>query len=703
MRYKRKVSVRQRDSTDCGPACLASVIAHYGIYVPLAKIRQVAGTDKLGTSMWGLIKVLKQFNFETKGLNGSSEHLDKLPIPFIAHIEQQDGLHHYVCVYRVNSKRLKVMDPAEGKMRYWSRAEFSEKWSGAVIAMVRGIAGREMSGKEMNRGPLTKLKLVTLLQPVWKPVSQAILSAIIYTVLGLSTSLYIGKLTDHVFVTHNTGLLNLLSSVMVLITFFMIYLFTIKSVLILKTGQVIDNQLITSYYRHLFRLPQRFFDSMKTGEIISRINDAVKIRGFINDAAIGIFVNIMVVFFSFSTMFILNWRLAVIMLGIIPLYIIIYIFFNNRNKHMERRVMEQTASFESQLVESLQSSTHIRQHNLGEVMQQNTEGRLNQLLDTVYKSGINSITASGGTELINRLFTIILLWIGSYFVIQQHITPGKLLSFYALMGYFTSPVSGLIGANKSYQNALIAADRLFEIFQLEPEQYPGKQTFRKKDFGNIVFKEVSFAYGTRGHIFHNLNLTIEAGKVTVITGASGSGKSTVAALVQLLYPVETGSITLNGLDSRYFSNDSIRSIIGVVPQQIRFLTGTILENIAPGNRNPDIRKIIELLNEVGLKALIESIPGGIYSMLTENGSNLSGGERQRLAIARALYKNPVLLIMDEATSSLDPVSALHVNRLLLKLKEQSQTILLITHNEQYAALADNILVLKNGKLEDTCH
>jgi len=315
---------------------------------------------------------------------------------------------------------------------------------------------------------------------------------------------------------------------------------------------------------------------MKTGEIISRINDAVKIRGFINDAAVGILVNILVVLFSFFTMFILNWKLAFIMLGIIPLYITIYLLFNNRNKHIERKVMEQTASFESQLVESLQSSTHIRQHNLGNVTQLKTEGRLNRLLDTVYRSGMNSIAASGSTELINRLFTIILLWIGSYYVIQQHITPGNLLSFYALLGYFTGPVSGLIGANKTYQNALIAADRLFEIFQLESEQSGGERVFNREDFGDIAFRGVSFAYGTRGQVFQDLNLTIEAGKVTAITGSSGSGKSTVASLIQHLYPIEEGSITINGYDTRYFSHNSIRAMMGVVPQQIRFLTGTLL-------------------------------------------------------------------------------------------------------------------------------
>jgi len=669
-------------------------MSYYGLKVSVARIRQEAGTDREGTSMWGMIKVLEHFNFESKGLKGAPEHLSKLPLPFIAHIRQADGLQHYVCIYKVNSRGMRVMDPAEGRICFWEQEEFNNKWSGAVIALVRGINSQEIETDSSQHS-----KLLRLLQPVWKPVVQAMISALVYTILGLSTSLYIGKLTDYVFITHNTGLLNLMSSAMVLIVLFMIYLYFVKSVITLKTGQVIDNQLISSYYRHIFRLPQQFFSSMKTGEIISRINDAVKIRGFINDAVIGILVNMMIVVFSFSTMFILNWRLALVMIGIIPLYVLLYLLYNSRNKRIERKVMEQSAAFESQLVETLQSSEHIKQYNLKGNMQQIAEQKLNKLLETVYRSGLNSIAVSGSTDLINRLFTIALLWIGSYFVIRQNLSAGKLISFYALLGYFTGPAASLIGANRTYQNALIAADRLFEIFQLNPEQAPGKPTFTPSDFGDIRLRNVSFSYGSRGHIIKDLNLTIEAGKVTAITGTSGSGKSTVASLVQHLYPVNTGSISINGYESRHFSLDSIRMLMGVVPQQIRFLAGSLLVNIAAGDWNPDVKRILDLLNAVGLMPLIESLPQGLDTHLSENGANFSGGERQRLAIARALYRKPSLLIMDEATSSLDPVSAYHVNRLLLELKACSQTMLLITHKKQNTVLADKILVLENGILK----
>jgi ABC-type bacteriocin/lantibiotic exporter with double-glycine peptidase domain len=684
--------IKQRDSSDCGPACIASVVGHYGKRIPVSRIRQEARTDTFGTSMLGMVRTLEKLNFEARGLKGSAEHLKSLPCPFIAHLVQTGGLHHYVTVYKVGKRFLRIMDPAFGSMKPWKTAYFNKQWSGSVIALVPTGKITE-SGPESNKSK----RLLSLLQPVWRPVVQALISSILYTLLGLSTSIYLGKITDHVFVTHNEGLLNLMSLVMLGIILLMLFLSALKNVLMLKSGQVIDNQLIASYYRHLFSLPQRFFDSMKSGEILSRINDAVKIRVFINDAAVGILVNILILLFSFTTMFLLHPGLSLILLTMVPFYVLIYIFFNYKNKRMERRVMERAASLEDQFVESLRAAGHIRQYNLVGKVREKTERRLNRLLDTVYKSGINAIIASTGSEAINRIFTVVLLWTGSFFVIREDMSPGNLLTFYALLGYLTGPVSSLVGANKSYQNAMIAGDRLFEIFQLYPEEKPGLQVFKAEEFGAIHLSEVTFAYGSRGNQLEEVNLTIGSGLITALTGNSGSGKSTVSKLVQLLYPPDQGRITINGCDTRYYTRESLRSLMGVVPQQLTFLSGTILENLAPGEVEPDLVRITLLLRELGLLSLVESLPEGLGTVLFDNGSNFSGGERQRLALVRALYRKPRILIMDEATSSLDHESEIHINRLLLALKEQEISILLITHKAYLSAIADQVYVMEKGR------
>jgi ABC-type bacteriocin/lantibiotic exporter with double-glycine peptidase domain len=692
-RMATRYRIRQRDASDCGPACIASVMAYYGKLLPVSRIRQLARTDRKGTSMLGMVHALQQSGFEARGLRGTADHLHQLPLPFIAHVRMPGGLEHYVAVYRISRKKLCIMDPATGKMSRWSGQCFSSRWSGMLIAVAPG-AGVFPEGA----GTSNRERMLTLVRPVWKPLLQAFLSAVLYTILGLSTSFYLGKITDHVFVTRNHGLLNLMSLAMIGITLIMTYLSASRNLVMLKTGQVIDNQLIMSYYRHLLSLPQRFFDSMKTGEILSRINDAVKIRTFVNDMAIGILVNALILLFSFAAMFLIQPLLALIMLSIIPVYAGIYALFNFKNRKVERSVMERSASMEEQLVESLRSSAFIRQGNLGPLARERTERRLNRLLDTVFHSGINSLAAAAGTEILGRLSTVILLWTGSFFVIGDSMSPGNLLSFYALLGYITGPVGSLIGANKAFQNARIASDRLFEIFDLEGEQRPGNQHFRKSKFGDVELHGVSFSYGSRGEQIRDLDMVIPGSRITLLTGESGSGKSTVAALVRHLYPPDRGHITINGCDTRQYSLESIRDLMGVVPQQVFFLSGTILENIAPGIREPDLGRISGLLKDVGLDRMIRDLPDGLGSWLTGNAGNLSGGERQRLALVRALYRDPPLVILDEPTSSLDPASEKEVHRLLLALKEQEKTLLLITHKPRYASLADHVYIMESGRV-----
>lgn len=685
--------VRQRDSADCGPACIASVCAYYGNPVPLATIRQLARTDSGGTSMLGMLNALGAMGYEARGLRGDMGQLGSLPMPFIAHLALENGMHHYVAVYAVSRKGFKIMDPARGRTERISADRFGSIWTGALIALVPGT-----SGTISAPGDSVFSRFRALLEPLWKPLVQALVSAILYTVLGLSFSVYLGKITDHVFLTHNTGLLNLMGTVMLAITFSMTFLSVIRNLIMLKTGQVIDNQLILSYYRHLFELPQRFFDSMGTGEIISRIGDAVKIRGFVNESAVGILVSILVLVFSFSAMMVIHPPMALMMLAAIPPYGLVYYLFNRKNRRIERKVMEHAASLEEHLVDSLGASSHIRQWNLKKQVVNRSELRLNRLLDTLYSSGTCAISAGTASDTMNRLFTILLLWGGTYFVIRGTMSAGDLITFYALMGYCSGPLSSLVGANKSYQNAMIAADRLFEIFDLDREQDPGKPVLDKDCFGTIDLSNVGFSYGARGEQIREVTLTIPKGKTTLLRGPSGSGKSTVARLVAHHYPPDSGTITINGMDTRGFHLESIRSLVGMVPQYISILSGTLLENLTPGIPDPDLKRLYGLMNLLDLQPVIESLPSGLATPIRKNGLHLSGGEWQRMALVRALYPAPPLLILDEPGSFLDKAALQCVYRLLLMLREQEQTILLITHDPLFMTLADQVYRMKSGCL-----
>jgi ATP-binding cassette, subfamily C, bacteriocin exporter len=687
----KAIKIKQRDITDCGAACLASIAAHYKLKLPVSRIRQLASTDKKGTNVLGMIEAANKMGFDAKGVRGQFDSLFKIPTPAIAHVIVKEVLHHYVVIYHATPKYIEVMDPGDGTIHRHTHEEFKKLWTGVLILL--------LPNQEFETGN-TKISISTRFWSLVKPhkalMIQALFGALVYTLIGLSTSIYVQKIIDYVIVDGNRNLLNLMSIVMVALLLVQIFIGATKSIFTMRSGQMIDAQLILGYYKHLLKLPQQFFDTMRVGEIISRINDAVKIRAFINDVLINFAVNIFIFILAFALMFTYYWKLALIILLIVPFYSLIYFITNKLNKKSERKLMENAAELESQLVESLNSVSTIKSFGLESFTNLKTETRFITLLKTVYQSGINSIFTGNASEFFSRLFTIILLWVGAGFVLDNQITPGELLSFYALIGYFTGPVSSLIGMNKSIQNAVIAADRLFEIMDLEREQDENKVKLTEEMIGDISFKSVSFRYGSRVTVFKDLNVTIPQGKVTAIVGESGSGKSTLISLLQNLYPIQGGSVSIGQYDLKYIENESLRNKVSVVPQKIDLFAGNVVENIAVGDFEPDMKKIIGICTSLGIMDFIEKLPANFNTYLGENGATLSGGQKQRLAIARALYKDPEILILDEATSSLDSASEQYVQRMVSILRDQQKTVIIIAHRLSTVLNADKIVVLHEG-------
>ncbi|MEH6657818.1 peptidase domain-containing ABC transporter [Leeuwenhoekiella marinoflava] len=690
------IKIKQHDIKDCGAACLASIGNHYGINLPIARIRQLANTDKKGTNVLGMIEAAEKMGFDAKGVRGDADALAKIPLPAVAHVVIKQQLHHYVVIYKADKKGLEVMDPAEGKIKKYTYGEFKEIWTGVLI-----LFAKSQEFKTYSEAVSPYKRFWDLIQPHKTILFQALFGAIIFTILGLAMSIYIQKITDYVLVNGNYNLLNLLSIGMILIIILQAYIGSQKSIIIMKTGQLIDAQLILGYYKHLLRLPQRFFDTMKIGEITSRINDAFKIRAFINNVAIDMLVNLFIVFFAFALMFTYYWKLAIVILLVIPLYIGIYYLMNRFNKKVERRLMEDAADLETQLVESITHVRTIKEFGIEEFSNARTENRFIKLLFTGYRSGENSIFSSTSTSFLASLFTIILMWVGSGYVLERQITPGELFSFYALIGYFTSPVSSLIGMNKTIQNALIAADRLFEIMDLEREATENKLNLDKHQIGSIKFQNVSFRYGSRTQVFEDFNIEINRGKTTAIVGESGSGKTTLITLLQNLYPIQKGKIFIGDHDLSMVSYKSLRQLIGVIPQNVSLFSGTLIENIALGQEFPNMKQVLALSKKLGITEFVEKLPNGFETQIGENGAMLSGGQKQRIAIARALYKDPEILLMDEATSALDTNSEQVVKNVINEYRATGKTIIIIAHRLSTIANADKILVLENGKIVES--
>lgn len=686
------LNVKQHDITDCGAACLASIASYYKLQLPIAKIRQLASTDKKGTNVLGLIEAADQMGFQAKGVRGNLESLAKIPKPAIAHIVVKQ-LHHYVVIYEVTDRYVKIMDPVDGKFHKKSIDEFTEQWSGILVLLLPKddfVGGNEKVS--ISR------RFWFLLRPHKAVLIQALIGAIVYTLLGFATSIYIQKITDHVLLGDSTKLLNLMGVIMLVLLAIKTTLGVYKDIFLIKTGQQIDARLIMGYYKHLLRLPQQFFDTMRVGEIISRVNDAVKIRTFINSISLSLTVNVMIVLFSFGLMFTYYWKLALIMLIVLPVYVLLYKITNAWNKKTERKVMEDSAELESQLVESLQAVGTIKRFGLEVFADIQTETRFVALLKTGYTSALNSVFSNHSSMTVAQLFTILLLWFGSYFVINQEITAGELMAFYAIIGYFTNPIAHLVEANKSIQNAWIAAERLFEIMDLDREQHTKSITLTQDKVGDIAFKNVHFRYGSRVQVLNGFDLIISKGQVTAIIGESGSGKSTLMSLLQNIYPIQQGSITIGNLDLKYINQSSLRNMVSVVPQKIDLFAGTVTQNIAIGDFAPDMQRILDICKTIGILEFIEELPQGFDTYLGENGAVLSGGQRQRIAIARALYQKPEILVLDEATSSLDSTAEHFIQQTITHLGQQGKTIIIIAHRLSTVIDAHKIVVLNKGQV-----
>ena len=692
--FRRIPRVRQHDPTDCGAACLASIARYHRRNLPIARIRQLAHTDRLGTNVLGLVEAAPSLGFTAKGLKGSIQHLPQAPMPAIAHVVRRD-LHHYVVVYRATPKTVMIMDPADGQVHRVPTSEFQGQWSGVLVALVPDVPM-----PIGLRGLSPRRRFWGLLRPHASVLVEALVGAVVYTVLGLATAVYVQKIVDYVLPDGNRNLLNLMSVAMLGLLAAQVALAMLKNVLLLRTGQHLDATLILSYFRHLLALPQEFFDTRRVGEILSRVNDAIRIRLFINDVLLGLAVNVLIVGISATLIFVYSWKLGLLATALVVAAAPVYLLVNALNRRGQRAVMENGAEFEAQLVESLHGQATIKRFRLEEEATLKTESRLTRLLRAVYGSGRTAIFAGGVAEFGTRFLTICLLWLGGTLVLRGELTAGALMSCYALVGYLTVPLTGLLTLNRTVQDALIAADRLFEIMDLEREDMERGEPIAESAIGDVRFEHVTFRYGTRLDVFKDLDLVVGRGEVVGIVGESGSGKSTLAALLQGVYPVTGGRIVIGTRDLRHVRLDDLRRIVGVVPQQVDLFSDTIAANVALGDPEPDMNRVLNLARDLGLLHVIQQLPLRLETPLGERGLGLSGGQRQLVAIARALYRDPPIVVFDEATSALDSITEQRVQAIVRSLRDAGKTVIVMAHRLATVATADRIVVLGGGAVAE---
>lgn len=694
---KKYYCIKQHDYKDCGCACLATICKTYGLKYPISKIREVAGTDKEGTSALGVIKAAENLGFSAKGVkaNKPEDIFSEIPLPAIAHVVIDNTMLHYVVIHKISEKEIIVADPAKGIVKY-KPSDFFNIWTGILIILTPTSDFKK--GNEV-KGVFTRF--FELLKPQKGLLINIFLASILITIFGIIGSFYFKFLLDDVVPNNLKQSLTMFSIGFIVLAIFKVIMEAFRTQLLIHLGQKLDIPLMLGYYEHVINLPMNFFGTREVGEIISRFNDASNIRHAISGVTLTMMIDVFMVLIGGGILY--SQSPFLFSLTIIPLVvygIIVYSFKSNIEK-ANRETMEKNSKLTSYLIESLNGIETIKAFNSEREVNLETEKRFIKFIKAIFKNEcINNIQVSL-KSLVKGVFAIAILWIGSIQVLNGKISFGELLTFNALLAYFLTPIENIINLQPTVQTALVAAERLSEILDLELEksEQEDKKIKPKSLKGNISFKYVDFRYGTRNLILKNINMTIKKGERIALVGESGSGKTTLAKLLLNFYQCEKGEILVNGYNLLDINVEALRDKIAYISQETFLFNGTILENLMLGNPYLTYEEVIDACEKAQIHDFINSLPLRYNTLVEENGSNFSGGQKQRLSIARAILRKPEILIMDEATSNLDSITEKAIERTIHKFSEGMTTII-IAHRLSTIMRCDNIYILEKGEIKE---
>ncbi|PGC10616.1 peptidase domain-containing ABC transporter [Bacillus wiedmannii] len=693
---KKFTFIKQQDLKDCGPACLAMISSYYGFTMSISKIRNIAGTDLSGTNIRGLLEAGEKLGFEVKAVKATEmENLKAIPLPAIAHVVVNGGFLHYVVIHKIKDNKIYIADPEKGLITYLLE-EFCQMWTGILVLMSPGQ--KFQKGKE-SQGTFSRFLL--LLKQQKKILVPLFLVSIFFNLFGLLGAFYFKFLIDDIVANQLLQTLHIVSIGIIILYIFKVLLSYFRTHLILYLSRRIDIQLMLGYYRHVVGLPMNFFETRKVGEIISRFMDASKIRDALSTITVTLMIDTLMVTLGAILLYIHSPILFGVTLLLIPFYMGIIFAFHKPYQLINREEMESNARLNSYLVESLNGIATVKSYNAEKEVFFQTESHFVNLLKNVFKRGMLSNLQGSikmGLELIGGT---VILWVGAIQVLKGNMTIGELITYNALLAYFLNPIENLIGIQPMMQSALVAGERLNEIFDLDAEksEKEDNKVSPKQLSGRIECSNVTFRYGTRKNVLNNISFSIESGSQIAFVGESGSGKTTISKLLMHYYESQQGDIYYDDYHIKEINRTALRNQIAYVSQESFFFSASIYENLCFGlERSVTLEEVIQVCKQVCVHEFVGELPLRYETQLEENASNLSGGQRQRLAIARALLKKPDILILDEATSNLDSTTEKYITDMLKELGAQGLTVIMIAHRLSTIQHANLIFVMEKGSI-----
>ena len=684
--------IKQQSSSDCGAACVATITQYWGKRLSINYLRELIGTGRSGASLKSLAKAAESIGYHARPVRASLSKIIEQNNPWIAHWKGD----HYIVVYYVKGDRVLIADPAESKSEI-SRSEFLASWTGYALLLE--------PTEKLYEAPEEKRSLsrfLYLLLPYRSIGLLIIIASLLIQVLGLVSPLFTQIILDQVVTNKSQSTLNVLVIGLILFSVLGIGLSSVRSYLLSYLSNRLDLTMVGGFINHALNLPLKFFETRRVGDIITRVQENQKIQQFLIENVMLTWLDFFTGFIYLGLMLYYNWQLTLLVLLLIPPIIILTLVATPLLRKISRERFNAAADQNSSLVEMMSGISTVKAVTAEQDLRWRWEDQLTRQLNIQFKGDKLAINLGLLSGLINTIGGAVLLWYGASLVIQDRLTIGQYVAFNMMQGYLIAPVMALVDLWDELQEVLISVERLNDVFETKSEEaHQGSKLVLPKLQGKLELDDVTFRYDSEedANILQNVSLKVEAGKTIAIVGRSGSGKSTLVKLIQGLYHPISGQISIDGHNLKHISLQSLRSQMGVVPQDCFLFSGTILENITLYRAEYSLEQAIAAAKLAEAHAFIQTLPLGYNTKVGERGDSLSGGQRQRIAIARAFLGEPPILILDEATSSLDTESERRFQENLARLSRQ-RTTFIIAHRLSTVRNADSIIVLDRGVIAE---
>ena len=690
---------------DTGLQSLLMMASLHGIPADEAKLRHEFGHTSGVFDTNIILLAAKQLGFTARAVLQKPERLDKAPLPAVA--KDKGGSFFILAKYSAGSEAVGVpgseeLLPANAKIliqrpgnppEVVSASDFSSLWSGELIFF---------TSKASFAGEMSKFDFTWFIPAIVKYrklLGEILLISFALQIIGLATPMFFQVVMDKVLVNHAMKTLNVIAIGLICAIFFEAVLSGIRTWVFAHTSSKIDVELGARLFRHLLNLPLAYFQARRVGDSVARIRELESIRSFLTGNALSVLLDLLFSFVFFAVMLWYSVWLTLIVAASIPLYFALSLVFTPVIRARLNEKFNRGAENQSFLVETISGIDTVKALAVEPRWIQKWDKQLASYV-TAGVSVTNVATiAGGGINLISKLVTATIMWVGATLVIDNKMTVGELVAFNMLAGQISSPILRLAQLWNDFQQVGISMSRLGDILNARTE-VAGQKTRLPRLSGAIEFDQVSFRYRSDApDVIRSVSLKIEPGEVIGIVGRSGSGKSTLTKLVQRLYVPDRGRVLIDGQDIAIIDTTSLRQQVGVVLQENMLFNRSIRDNIALTNPALPIEVIIEAAKLAGAHEFICELPEGYDSMVGEHGTGLSGGQRQRIAIARALISNPRVLIFDEATSALDYESEKIIQD-NMRLICRGRTVLIIAHRLSAVRDANRIVVMERGQIAE---